>query len=662
MGKRVNKTSRTFFAYTQSLVACLCKESCLKGLCLYKGLYASSLLVWLLFYSTSAYALGVGAAVSSSYIGQALSVRIPLFNVEDPNSLSVKLTQNDLPTNASQQMQAAIDRSNSQLAIRISSLGVVNEPYLSFTLELIDNGNAVTKDFVVLLDLLPSSALARQGVDNTPSVNAPQFTNTDAANVGLVSIANSAGSVMGPYEWAQQGQVANTFGAVLDGQSLWRVARRINKALGVSINQMMWGLYQANPQAFAGKSIDTLQAGSFLTIPSAAIVSQLSDAQAKRQLDSLSGQAVNQLPVTPQTTVEPELTRLATSAESQDAEPVSSSVSTGELADNAQPVAPFQLTNLDQAASVNGSGQLGGDAKSQEIIGSLVETVGNLTQELIRKDKKIAFLEEKVAALKGLDQVDNVALLEADTPVQSAGPTLDAAASTITNTTANTTANKAPSGLPRWLVIMLWVAAIVGVLSFIFRQRLAALIESLNLFGSGRDLEFEKSRLEVSPAEPKLKSDREYADIENHSIMEVVKTQMQSSSAGVPYLDFVNTPKPDQSKQNSDESDEDGYDEQDSELVFLDGADIDYEPSFVEQFEQMLEDGDFGAARSKIDAARYKEIEDDYYHCARLQLYQMTNNEERFYEYYYQIEAKIPDFSPNVQIKISQMVVLLAQA
>jgi len=600
----------------------------------------------------------VGAAVSSSYIGQALSVRIPLFNVEDPNSLSVKLTQNDLPTNASQQMQAAIDRSNSQLAIRISSLGVVNEPYLSFTLELIDNGNAVTKDFVVLLDLLPSSALARQGVDNTPSVNAPQFTNTDAANVGLVSIANSAGSVMGPYEWAQQGQVANTFGAVLDGQSLWRVARRINKALGVSINQMMWGLYQANPQAFAGKSIDTLQAGSFLTIPSAAIVSQLSDAQAKRQLDSLSGQAVNQLPVTPQTTVEPELTRLATSAESQDAEPVSSSVSTGELADNTQPVAPFQLTNLDQAASVNGSGQLGGDAKSQEIIGSLVETVGNLTQELIRKDKKIAFLEEKVAALKGLDQVDNVALLEADTPVQSAGPTLDAAASTI----ANTTANKAPSGLPHWLVIMLWVAAIVGVLSFIFRQRLAVLIESLNLFGSGRDLEFEKSRLEVSPAEPKLKSDREYADIENHSIMEVVKTQMQSSSAGVPYLDFVNTPKPDQSKQNSDVSDEDGYDEQDSELVFLDGADIDYESSFVEQFEQMLEDGDFGAARSKIDAARYKEIEDDYYHCARLQLYQMTNNEERFYEYYYQIEAKIPDFSPNVQIKISQMVVLLAQA
>jgi len=263
MGKRVNKTSRTFFAYTQSLVACLCKESCLKGSCLYKGLYASSLLVWLLFYSASAYALGVGAAVSSSYIGQALSVRIPLFNVEDPNSLSVKLTQNDLPTNASQQMQAAIDRSNSQLAIRISSLGVVNEPYLSFTLELIDNGNAVTKDFVVLLDLLPSSALARQGVDNTPSVNAPQFTNTDAANVGLVSIANSAGSVMGPYEWAQQGQVANTFGAVLDGQSLWRVARRINKALGVSINQMMWGLYRANPQAFAGKSIDTLQAGSF---------------------------------------------------------------------------------------------------------------------------------------------------------------------------------------------------------------------------------------------------------------------------------------------------------------------------------------------------------------------------------------------------------------
>ena len=37
-------------------------------------------------------------------------------------------------------------------------------------------------------------------------------------------------------------------------------------------------------------------------------------------------------------------------------------------------------------------------------------------------------------------------------------------------------------------------------------------------------------------------------------------------------------------------------------------------------------------------------------------------NEDGFYEYYYEIEAKIPEFPPKLQTEISQFVVQLAQA
>ena len=89
---------------------------------------------------------------------------------------------------------------------------------------------------------------------------------------------------MGPYDWAVAGQVPEEFGPVLDGQSLWRVARRINKSLDVSIDQMMWSLYQNNRDKFATNSITSLKAGSFLRIPTAQQASSISELAAVRNI------------------------------------------------------------------------------------------------------------------------------------------------------------------------------------------------------------------------------------------------------------------------------------------------------------------------------------------------------------------------------------------
>src|SRR5262249_18922912 len=63
------------------------------------------------------------------------------------------------------------------------------------------------------------------------------------------------------------------------GDTLGKIALR-NKAAGVSLDQMLVALFQANPNAFTGQNMNRLMAGRALTIPSA------TDAQAIPQADA----------------------------------------------------------------------------------------------------------------------------------------------------------------------------------------------------------------------------------------------------------------------------------------------------------------------------------------------------------------------------------------
>ena len=52
------------------------------------------------------------------------------------------------------------------------------------------------------------------------------------------------------------------------GDTLYRVAGR-NPAPGVSLDQMLVGLYRANPDAFIDSNVNRLRAGAVLTVPAA---------------------------------------------------------------------------------------------------------------------------------------------------------------------------------------------------------------------------------------------------------------------------------------------------------------------------------------------------------------------------------------------------------
>jgi len=74
---------------------------------------------------------------------------------------------------------------------------------------------------------------------------------------------------------------------VRPGDSLYRVAGR-HPAQGVSLDQMLVGLYRANPDAFIDSNVNRLRAGAVLTVPAADEVRDVTSGDAKRLLSAQS--------------------------------------------------------------------------------------------------------------------------------------------------------------------------------------------------------------------------------------------------------------------------------------------------------------------------------------------------------------------------------------
>lgn len=577
---------------------------------------------------SQALALGVGGVSAHSYIGEPLSASIPIFNVVDPDSLEISLTSASIIPASGVGLAAELDRSNSQLTLRVRSERPIKEPYLTFTIRLNDQGNALNKDFTLLLNLAPASST---------TITAPaQFSDN---NIRARDIAPS-GAVLGPYDWAEPGAIPPQFGAVLDGQSLWRVARRINRAMGVSINQMMWALYQQNPDAFVTDSVDSLKAGSYLKIPAPDYVRQVSDQDARQALANLSAgmgraqaqpisstqQAVSQetadqanAPSTEQTDTliaDPEAaasTESDTAAQSE----ANQAVDLGAEQQAADQQNAFRVGSLDEVP-VGGTGAADLNLqKSQEIIASLAATVGNLSQELIQKDKRIDYLENRLAALEELTGIDADSIaIESSQPVS-----------------APVTAPSDPQQNNRWYWIVLFAVLLITVL-VLMKDRLAQLIRDLNLFGTERAVDLtEESNFSVNSV----------AERDDDEVLAAVNAAIKKEKHGVRFIDLQDVdPKPAPRETPSG--------------IELDESNL----NFDERFENLIQEQDYSFALELLDFARHNEIEEDQYHCERLRLYQLQGDEDGFYAYYYNIESDLPNFDANIQNRISQLVVKLA--
>lgn len=618
---------------------------------LFKSVLVAFFIIAILLPVHKVHALGVGEVNTQSYIGQPFSAWVPLLNVRNRQDVRVQITPSSTGSNLdTSSFRSQIVELDNQLNIRITSNQPVNEPYLIFSLELTESGQVVTRDYTVLLEVRPELQ-AQSGlstpITSTSQANTSFQTNsrtTFQGNPSAVAYVDTP-AILGPYEYAVEGQIPRQFGAVLDGQSLWRVARRINEAMGVSINQMMWALYVNNPNAFATESVDSLRAGQYLNIPTFSEVARVGDAQALSNLERLS---TGQYVTNSQSSAAFEPTQNSqTNIDIPQTELVDEPIATTENA---------ELSNEEDSESVDDSFRLSGldelnseetDEQSLGVINSLAETVGNLTQELIRKDKQIEFLEEKVLAL------ESIAALGADP--SDAGPSngqqtnanVTPLASNNNNAINTANTNIQPSMYRPWFV---WLALLLLALlaTLLLRKRFA------NVFSRQEDIEF--NQRPITTGNPNLQQGPQVNPLQRDYSKLAVKKE-NDTSEGFSYVSV-----------NDSENSEMSISE-DTEMS-LDAEELEELDELSESFITVEEEDFDGYLTSLIESKRYdsaleflenqrSNMDADRYHLERLGVYFVQRDKEAFYAYYDEIETTIQHFNDTANRRISEMVVAL---
>jgi pilus assembly protein FimV len=156
--------------------------------------------------------------------------------------------------------------SRGEPVLKVSSLIPITEPFVTFLLEAKWARGSLLREYTVLLD--PPTFVPQATPAPAPVVRAPSTATQTTRTSGTVlrqpestPVAETVAPARAPYIPPEGGY------RIGRGDTLWEVAERYRPS-GITVNQMMIALYEANPEAFSG-NINRLRAGSILRIPSA---------------------------------------------------------------------------------------------------------------------------------------------------------------------------------------------------------------------------------------------------------------------------------------------------------------------------------------------------------------------------------------------------------
>lgn len=233
---------------------------------------------------SNAQATGLGRLTVLSALGQPLRAEIELTSPDKDEvaSLVPKLAsaeafrQSSIDFNpALLSLRFAVESRGAGYVIRVSSTQAMNEPFVDLLLEMNSSNGKLLREYTFLLDpaelrnsqsaqvanpvsVSTSSSAVKAAAQTKAPVSASQ---TDAAPVA---------SKRAPLKVAEVAKEVKSSGdyQIKRGDTLSKIAGEF-KTGGVSLDQMLVGLYKANPQAFAGGNMNRLKSGQILSIPDA---------------------------------------------------------------------------------------------------------------------------------------------------------------------------------------------------------------------------------------------------------------------------------------------------------------------------------------------------------------------------------------------------------
>jgi len=255
-----------------------------------------SMLVALALGSSQVLALDMGQIQVKSALWQPLLAEIPI-NAATPadlKGLTVQLASNEdfaragiVGGRTNVPLSFSVVNSGGRPVIRITSTVAVNDPYLDLLLEVNDHAGKSVREFAILLDppnSTPGASVAaapQVPVRSAPPVRQARATPSTATAAAPAPAPHSRHPATAPQsDEAATGASKGKYGPVESGQTLSSIARSTAPGVGVSMNQMLIALKQANPDAFYRDNINALKRGVILRIPTTAEAQTLAAAAA----------------------------------------------------------------------------------------------------------------------------------------------------------------------------------------------------------------------------------------------------------------------------------------------------------------------------------------------------------------------------------------------
>ncbi|MBX3665199.1 MAG: FimV family protein [Burkholderiales bacterium] len=230
-----------------------------------------------------AHAAGLGRLTVQSSLGQPLAAEIDLVAVrgDEASTLAVRLASPDAYQQANLQYNSGVTglklsierRQNGQSYIKVTGARPMNEPFVDLLIELSWSGGRIMREYTALLDppgygqqaqAVATPAAAPAAPASRPIASAPV-----AAPVPAVAPAAAAPS-------------AQEYGPIAKGETLGKIAASL-KPQGVSLEQMLVGLYRSNPDAFIRNNMNLVKSGRILRVPDAQELAAISQGEAVKE-------------------------------------------------------------------------------------------------------------------------------------------------------------------------------------------------------------------------------------------------------------------------------------------------------------------------------------------------------------------------------------------
>lgn len=241
---------------------------------------------------SSVVAAGLGQLNVSSAIGEPLKAHIELLSVTPAEMSTLKARIAPASAYAAQGlMRPALHsdikiniakRTNGKQFLRLQSNQAIEEPYLDMLVEVEWENGRVLRQYTALLDPPGYDRAVAVTQVQTPKVTA--ISKQQANNIAPIKEAKPSNTATPVKQKAAAEPVKTGDHLTRKGDTLSKIARRM-KPEGVSLDQMLVALYDANKEAFVGGNMNRLKVGKIIQPPSAEALNAVTQQQATKKLE-----------------------------------------------------------------------------------------------------------------------------------------------------------------------------------------------------------------------------------------------------------------------------------------------------------------------------------------------------------------------------------------